>query len=132
MICDTIIVFDHVFQTIKVVSHVYLPSATPSTQDVKLAYDDASEKIGMTCSKLLDESRISLPEQGPIPPPESRTMAVSNVGKVGYESFVTELKQHIVKGNIIQAVPSQQIRKTTKLHPFNAYRYVPIILYTHT
>ena len=32
--------------------------------------------------------------------------AVSNVGKQGYEGFVTKLKEHIVAGDIIQAVPS--------------------------
>lgn len=31
----------------------------------------------------------------------------SDVGQAGYEKFVTTLKEHIVKGDIIQAVPSQ-------------------------
>lgn len=50
--------------------------------------------------------------------------ATSNVGKAGYESFVTDLKKHIVAGDIIQAVPSQRLARPTKLHPFNAYRHL--------
>jgi len=50
--------------------------------------------------------------------------AVSNVGKEGYEAFVTTLKKHIVAGDIIQAVPSQRLARPTTLHPFNAYRHL--------
>lgn len=50
--------------------------------------------------------------------------AVSNVGKEGYQSFVTSLKQHIIAGDIIQAVPSQRLARPTALHPFNAYRHL--------
>jgi anthranilate synthase component 1 len=50
--------------------------------------------------------------------------AVSNVGKEGYEQFVTTLKKHIVAGDIIQAVPSQRLARPTSLHPFNAYRHL--------
>jgi anthranilate synthase component 1 len=42
--------------------------------------------------------------------------------KAGYESHVTKLKEHIVKGDIIQAVPSQRLARPTSLHPFNIYR----------
>ena len=47
---------------------------------------------------------------------------VSNVGEEGYKSFVRALKEHIVAGDIIQAVPSQRLSRPTDLHPFNAYR----------
>ena len=50
--------------------------------------------------------------------------AVSNVGKEGYEGFVTKLKEHILKGDIFQTVPSQRLARPTTLHPFNAYRHL--------
>jgi anthranilate synthase component 1 len=63
---------------------------------------------------------------------------VSNVGKKGYEGFVTKLRdEHIVNGDIIQAVPSQRLSRKTQLHPFNAYRYLrqlnpsPYMFYIH-
>jgi anthranilate synthase component 1 len=46
------------------------------------------------------------------------------VGKTGYEGFVTQLKKHIVAGDIIQAVPSQRLSRSTSLNPFNAYRHL--------
>lgn len=46
----------------------------------------------------------------------------SNIGQAGYERHVTRLKEHICKGDIIQAVPSQRIARPTSLHPFNVYR----------
>jgi anthranilate synthase component 1 len=46
----------------------------------------------------------------------------SNIGREGYEKHVTRLKEHICKGDIIQAVPSQRIARPTDLHPFNIYR----------
>jgi anthranilate synthase component 1 len=36
--------------------------------------------------------------------------AKSNVGRAGYEGFVSALQKHIVAGDIIQAVPSQRMR----------------------
>ena len=34
------------------------------------------------------------------------------------------MKEHILKGDIIQAVPSQRIARPTSLHPFNIYRHL--------
>lgn len=48
----------------------------------------------------------------------------SNIGQEGYEKHVTTLKEHILKGDIIQAVPSQRIARPTSLHPFNIYRHL--------
>ena len=58
----------------------------------------------------------------PQPPIVLGAESTSNVGKDGYERFVTTLKKHIVAGDIIQAVPSQRLARPTSLHPFNAYR----------
>ena len=67
---------------------------------------------------------LKLPLQERIGPLEERKEAVSNVGEEGYKAFVRDLKSHIIKGDIIQAVPSQRLRRETVLHPFNAYRCV--------
>lgn len=39
-----------------------------------------------------------------------------------YMEWVDTLKDCIVQGDIIQAVPSRRLSKATTLHPFNAYR----------
>jgi anthranilate synthase component 1 len=118
MLADTILVFDHLFQTVKVVSHVFCPPEAPA-ETLALAYEEAVTKARKVARVLLSPSAIPEVPQGPI---ELGHEAVSNVGKAGYESFVTKLKEHIVAGDIIQAVPSQRLARKTTLHPFNAYR----------
>lgn len=119
MIADTLIVYDHLFQNIKVVSHVFAPSNSPQI-NLAFIYQTAVEKTRRLARVLLSTS-TAVPE--PLQPPIVRgQQAVSNVGKEGYEGFVTALKQHIVAGDIIQAVPSQRLARPTTLHSFNAYR----------
>jgi anthranilate synthase component 1 len=119
MFCDTILIFDHIYQTVKVVSHVYLPDGT-DTSALDSIYKAANEKIQKQL-RLLARPDTPLPPQPPI---KLGNETVSNVGKVGYEGFVTKLKEHIIKGDIIQAVPSQRLSRPTTLHPFNAYRHL--------
>lgn len=122
MLCDTLIVFDHLYQSVKAVSHV-VASATSTASDVPFIYSTAVSKARRV-AKLLLASAPSPSSLSTIPQPQivPNQPAVSNVGKQGYMDFVTKLKEHIVAGDIIQAVPSQRLRKETTLHPFNAYR----------
>lgn len=118
MIADTLVIYDHLYQNIKVVSHIF---AEPNSQQVNLAfaYQTAVEKARRLARALLAKGPLPEPPQVPI---ATNQRATSNVGKSGYEGFVTELKRHIVAGDIIQAVPSQRLARPTSLHPFNAYR----------
>jgi anthranilate synthase component 1 len=118
MLCDTILVFDHIYQTLKVVSHIYIPDGVDATEALPKLYEDATSRIQGLIT-VLENAEVPLPPQPPI---KLGNKAVSNVGKEGYESFVTKLKEHIVKGDIIQAVPSQRLARPTSLHPFNLYR----------
>lgn len=130
MYCDTLVLFDHIYQNIKFVSHVYLPdrpadangastSRTPDT--VAQLYQKAAEKVQRLSRVVFGETATPLPRQPPI---KASHEAVSNVGKAGYEGFVTALRKHIVQGDIIQAVPSQRLARKTSLHPFNVYRHL--------
>lgn len=119
MFCDSILVFDHIYQTVKIVSHVYLPDSSDSSS-ISSIYDQAVAKVEKL-SQQLASPNTPLPPQPPI---QRGNESVSNVGKAGYEGFVTKLKEHIVKGDIIQAVPSQRLSRPTSLHPFNAYRHL--------
>ncbi|KAK4110158.1 anthranilate synthase component [Canariomyces notabilis] len=117
MIFDTVVAFDHFCQTVTIVTHMRLPE---NPNDFQESYENASATI----QSVLE--RIKQPET-PLPPknpsnPASEQQYSSNVGRHGYESFVTSLKSHIIKGDIIQAVPSQRFSRSTTLHPFNIYR----------
>lgn len=117
MIADTIVIYDHIFQTLKVVSHVFSPSnAGPG--NLSFVYQTAVSKARRLAKILL----CTITPEPLQPPIVLGNQGVSNVGKEGYEGFVTTLKKHIVAGDIIQAVPSQRLARPTTLHPFNAYR----------
>lgn len=117
MLVDTLVVYDHLFQNIKIVSHVFCPDDA-SAVNLSFIYQTAVAKA-RRLAKVVMTAPVVEPYQLPITLGSPTT---SNVGKEGYERFVTKLKQHIVAGDIIQAVPSQRLTKPTSLHPFNAYR----------
>lgn len=118
MLCDIIVIYDHLFQTIKVVSHIFSPTASTDLANLSFIYSTAVSKLRRVAKLLLSSPTPTLSQ----PPIALGATATSNVGKEGYERFVTELKKHIVAGDIIQAVPSQRLSRPTSLHPFNAYR----------
>jgi anthranilate synthase component I len=117
MFVDTLLIHDNLFQTVKVVSHVFCPENTAST-NLSFIYQTAVAKVRRLAKAVLNPVTPEVVQ----PPITLGETAVSNVGKDGYEGFVTTLKKHIVAGDIIQAVPSQRLARPTSLHPFNAYR----------
>ncbi|CAE6515488.1 unnamed protein product [Rhizoctonia solani] len=123
MLCDTILVYDHLYQNVKVVSHVFAPTVTgasssEASSNLSFIYQTAVQKARRAAKVVLADRTPLVPQ----PIIQRGNTAVSNVGKVGYEGFVTQLKKHIVAGDIIQAVPSQRLARKTNLHPFNIYR----------
>ncbi|KAJ1586716.1 hypothetical protein NDA11_004587 [Ustilago hordei] len=82
MVADSLIVFDHVFSTLRCVSHVHLSAelakdSTPA--DVEALYNKASEKVN-NLIKTLTSAVTPLPQQPAILTGQE---AVSNVGKAG-------------------------------------------------
>ncbi|TGJ79213.1 hypothetical protein E0Z10_g9552 [Xylaria hypoxylon] len=117
MLFDTIIAFDGFYGVIKVITYLNIPDDRASLPS---EYDRATAVIRELID-VLTAPEIPIPEQQPIKLGQEYT---SNVGQAGYENYVTELKKHIVVGDIIQAVPSQRFARPTSLHPFNIYRHL--------
>lgn len=117
MLFDTIIAFDHFFQIAKVVTYIDVPA---DEADLESSYQRGQEVIQKTIDLLLRPD-TPMPPQDPIVPDQEYT---SNIGKEGYERHVTTLKEHINKGDIFQAVPSQRLARPTSLHPFNLFRHL--------
>ena len=115
LFCDTMVVFDHLHHTMKVVGHVRLDG------DIASSYRQAAYQIDELVSRL---------DNRPTPVPENDIDAVirgtgkaeSNTGREGYEMMVERLREHIIGGDIIQAVPSHRLARHTGAHPFNIYR----------
>lgn len=114
MFHDSIVCFDHIKSSLKIVTHMHLDDGS----DLAAAYKAASSTIEHLAAVLQSKTVPEVP-QGPISLDQTYT---SNIGQEGYEAHVSRLKQHIRKGDIIQAVPSQRISRPTDLHPFNIYR----------
>lgn len=121
MIFDTVVALDHFCSTLTIITHVNLPES-PS-EDLQPAYDAACAKLRSTLA-IIQQPEVPLPRQDTTKDKQagSGQQYASNIGRRGYESHVLNLKEHILKGSIIQAVPSQRFSRKTDLHPFNIYR----------
>ena len=127
MFNDTLLVFDHLRHTIKVVSHIHLDG------DPDMAYREAIEKIDRIADRL----------SSPLEPPQATKPAgfsapvSSNFTQEDYEAAVERAKEYIVAGDIIQVVPSQRLARKTDAHPFQIYRALrsinpsPYMYYLH-
>jgi anthranilate synthase component 1 len=127
MLADTLLVFDHLTHKIKVVSHAHLDG------DVEIAYREAIRKIDVLADRL----------EQPIPPEAPKNVSTiksdvsSNFSKAEFEAVVSQAKDYIYAGDIIQAVLSQRLARPTHASPFAIYRALrsinpsPYMYYLH-
>jgi len=115
----TMVVFDHVSKTIKVVANAHV------TEDPGKAYSQACESIERTVSRLRKGDNEIVGEitlQGvPQMPFES------NFTRAGFVEAVRACKEYIRAGDIIQAVLSQRMCVRTSSEPFDIYRALRVI-----
>jgi anthranilate synthase component 1 len=117
LLADTLLVFDHVNHTIKIVSNVILPQRKLSLGQKKSLYNKALKKIREIQADFLR----------PIKQDKALSLAkgksfTSNFKKSAFEKIVSLAKEYIRKGDIIQVVPSQRFKVATKKDPFAIYR----------
>jgi anthranilate synthase component 1 len=127
MLADTLLIFDHLTHTIKVVSHVHLDG------DVEAEYNKAINKIDDLAARL--QSPVGV--QASKPAAASKSAVASNLTQAQYEAIVARAKQYIYDGDIIQVVPSQRLSRRTGASPFAIYRALrslnpsPYMYYLH-
>ncbi|MEX1021707.1 MAG: anthranilate synthase component I [Dehalococcoidia bacterium] len=113
MFADTILVFDHLKHSIKVVAHVRLDG------DIDSAYRAAQRQIDEIVERL-ERPLGALPY---VPFSGARGSEVtSNWEHEDYLEAVRRCKEYITAGDIIQAVISQRFTRETGAHPFEVYR----------
>ncbi len=113
MFSDSVVVYDHLLHSIKIVSHVRLSG------DLEKNYSYATKKIEEIITKItkpLDRLPYE-PISGKTNEPVS-----SNWLPDDYKNAVNAIKKYIEKGDIIQAVLSQRFSVETGAHPFEIYR----------
>ena len=167
LIANTVVVFDHVRHTIKIVGHASV-APTASVAEIDTAYATACADIEGVLARLSRplSFRLQAPPSSPIGKtqaagggaaaahPSSPTAlpvplavasptrsslsepqqtfdwdAASNMGRAGYEGAVRSLQEHVVNGNIIQAVPSHRVSRALPpgVSAFDVYRQLRVV-----
>jgi anthranilate synthase component 1 len=115
MIAESLLVFDNVAQSIKVVVNVDLRD--PGT-DPRAAYDAAVARIDDLVARL--RAPLRLPEAAPGSGEGLPTR--SNLSAAEYGIMVERAKEYIRAGDVIQVVLAQRLEVPLRAAPFNVYR----------
>jgi anthranilate synthase component I len=118
IITDTMLVFDNVSQTIKIVSNAFIEE-----ENLEAVYDQTLKKIELLEAKLKAPLEV-LPSQGE---EEVDLEFKSNFEKEKFKGAVDKIKQYIMDGDAIQVVLSQRLNFTIKKNPFDIYRALRMI-----
>ena len=111
MFPETILVFDQVKRTIKIVTEAKVD------QDAGEAYAAAVDRIGLVLA------RLRYPQSAPNPQPKPVSSAInSNLTKQQFMDSVVKGKEYIASGDIIQVVLSQRFDMELSADPFDLYR----------
>jgi len=113
MITDTLIVFDRVRHTIKVVANAMIDG------DAEQAYDDAVVRVNRICGALAEPGpRYPVNSAADLPEIPHR----SNIKRTEFEEAVRRGKEYIRSGDIIQVVLSQRFEADYEGDPLDVYR----------
>lgn len=113
MITDTLIIFDHLRQTIKVVACAF----TEGRADLTAVYQEQSIKI----EALIHRLHSPLKESKPLKPGYSSALQ-SQMSPRHFKDLVRQAKDYIAAGDIIQVVLSQRFQGEDGLPPSALYR----------
>jgi len=117
MLADTLLVFDRVSHTIKVVSNAHIKSRGASS--VNRVYKNAINKIDDLIIKLNKPLKEKLL---PIEKTAKPIRFKSNIKKSDFTKSVLKGKKYIKAGDIIQVVLSQRLETDYNKNPINIYR----------
>jgi anthranilate synthase component 1 len=113
MLVDTLVIFDTVAQSMKVVAHARVDGGA----DLRRAYDGACARVDQTVERL--------GRPVPVPPAtavDGPPVVRSNFEPQAYEAIVERAKEYIRAGDVIQVVLAQRFQCPLRAHPFNIYR----------
>lgn len=120
-IMDTVIIFDHVKQILRICSNAYIDeNSTPEE-----AYQTAVHNVKTVFETLQTGRELAPLPLAPIPhnipPPEG------NFTRERFEKMVNDCKEYIRAGDAIQIVASQRFESEYKRDPLDLYRALRIV-----
>lgn len=114
MLSDTLLVFDHLHHTIKVIANAYVPQYRQAAERYSLALKKI-EGLILRLKKPLNLKEKKQPPQNP--------KISSNFKKADYLKLIKKAKAFIRRGEIIQVVPSQRFSLSLGAKsPLDVYR----------
>ncbi len=118
LLTDTLLVFDNVAQTIRVVANAHI-----GERNHKAAYADAVRRIDRMIARLRTGRRPAPRRPASRRPP----VFTSNMSKADFEKVVMQTKEYIKAGDIFQGVLSQRWQASIRARPFDIYRALRVI-----
>ena len=118
LLTDTLLVFDNVAQTIRIVANAHV-----GERNHKAAYADAVRRIDRMIARLRTGRRPASRRPASRRPP----IFTSNMSKADFEKVVMQTKEYIKAGDIFQGVLSQRWQATIRARPFDIYRALRVI-----
>jgi anthranilate synthase component 1 len=118
VITDTIVIFDNVSKTIKIVCNAHVTEG----DDLRKIYNESIKKVDAIIAQL-KKPYVSIPSRVD----STETKMESNFEKAGFESIVEKAKEYIRSGDIFQVVLSQRFSINADVDPFDLYRSLRVI-----
>ena len=123
-ITDTVLIFDHMTNRIKILSHAYLDDAESDSKSVDRAYEEAVARI----DGIIQNLKRPLPPISPLEESISGSLPFqSNYEPEDFKNAVRRAKSYITAGDIIQVVLSQRFSTPVSCDPFDIYRSLRLI-----
>ncbi len=121
MFFDTVIVFDHVFHTVKVIGNAHIEEGT----DLEVAYQAVVDEIDRVVEQL--NRPVSLVHDDIVTAGTEEVPFDSNFEKPAFLESVERCREYIRAGDIFQVVLSQRLHARTTADPFDIYRVLRAI-----
>ncbi len=119
MLSHTLVIFDHINHTIKVVSYALLEKK----ESPQMAYEKAKHRIDEVVRKLRRPSPSLLDRKRKEKKKEiSNEKIESNFTSDGFQSKVKKAKEYIRAGDVFQVVLSQRLKRKVNASAFDIYR----------
>lgn len=120
MIYDTVLVFDHLNKTLKVVA-----AARLNGDDYEYAYNTAMERINNLLKRL--QTPVDIVSDDIALNRDVTIKFSSNYRRSDFLKSVERCREYIKAGDILQVVISQRFKAETKAYPLNIYRSLRVI-----
>jgi anthranilate synthase component 1 len=120
LLTDTLVIFDNVAHTIKVVANAHIFSHKKS--ELRKAYSHATTRIEKMIARLK-----KAPPQVTKKASSRPIRFTSNMTQPEFEKMVLRTKEYILAGDIVQAVVSQRWHTKIRTSPFEIYRALRVL-----